>query len=98
MNEAGPVSAARGKRGQGGVTPVFRTVDLGHIPQAVEPLFVLSGGLVTQRRVHACPIVEGLDVVEHRHTEKGSGSFTEKGSGSFTGLARRCCRRGHCAR
>lgn len=57
--------------GWSGVTPVFRTLDLGHIPQAVEPLFVLGGGLVTQRRVHACPIVEGLDVVEHRQ----AGSF-----------------------
>ena len=63
------------------MTPVFRTVGLGHIPQAVEPLFVLSRRLVTQGRMHSRPIVEGLDVVEHRQ----AGSFArEKGSGSFS--------------
>ena len=30
------------ERGQGGVTRVLRTVDLRHIPQALELIFVLS--------------------------------------------------------
>ena len=54
------------KRGQVGVARVPRTVDLRHIPQAIELLFVLGGRLIIQGRVHARAVVEGLDVVEHR--------------------------------
>lgn len=39
----GAAPAVSLKRGQVGATRVLRTVDLGHIPQAIEPLLVLGG-------------------------------------------------------